>query len=66
MNQYYTKVLGEILQGEQPTMKAIIDIHFEEGCEVEGTIVYSFESLRISEAVEWLEDNWEYISNLYA
>ena len=65
MNSYYAKVLGEILQGEQPELKKMIDMRFDSGYEFEGTTRYSFESLRIHEAVQFLEDEWEYISPMY-
>jgi hypothetical protein len=64
-NEYYRKVLGEILQGNQPEMEKLIEIHFSDGAEVEGVTRYSFESLRIGEAVQFLSDNWEYISPMY-
>ncbi len=61
MEKYYKNILGQIIQDEQPEMKRVIDIRFEDGYEIEGTIVYSFESLRIHEAVQFLKDNWEYL-----
>lgn len=65
MNNYYSKVLGQILQGFQPKIKKMIDMRFESGYEFEGDIRYSFESLRIHEAVQFLEDEWEHLSPLF-
>jgi len=62
MNKYFSNVLGQILQGEQPKLKEMIDMRFESGYEFEGGTRYSFESLRIHEAVQFLEDEWEYLS----
>lgn len=64
MNQYFKNILAQILQGEQPTIKEMIDSRFEDGYEFEGQTVYSFESLRIHEAVTFLEENWEYLEPL--
>lgn len=61
---YYRKILGQIIAGEQPKMKEFIDMRFEDGYEFEGKTVYSFESMRIHEALTFLEDEWEYISHL--
>ncbi len=58
---YYRKILSQILAGDQPGMKEFIDMRFEDGCEFEGQTIYSFESLRIHEALIFLEDNWEYL-----
>lgn len=61
MDQYYYNVLGQILQKEQPRLREMIDMRFDSGYEFEGTTIYSFESLRIHEAVHFLEDEWEYL-----
>lgn len=61
MKEYYSNLLGQILQGEYQKLKSIIDNRMDEGYEFEGNIVYSFESLRIYEAIEFLKDNYEYL-----
>lgn len=61
MKEYYNILLGQILQGEHQKLKSIIDDRMEEGYEFEGRVIYSFESLRIHEAVEFLKDNYEYL-----
>jgi hypothetical protein len=61
LDGYYSGVLGQILNNDQPRMKKEIDFQFNNGYEFEGITIYSFESLRIHEAVQFLEDNWEYL-----
>lgn len=62
MNQYYYRnILAQILQGEQPAITEMINSRFEDGYEFEGQTIYSFESLRIHEAVTFLEESWEYL-----
>lgn len=61
MDKYYSNVLGQILQDEQPELREFIDMRFDDGYEFEGNTRYSFESLRIHEAVQFLEDEWEYL-----
>ncbi len=61
MKEYYSNLLGQILQGEHQKLKSIIDNRMDEGYEFEGNIVYSFESLRIYEVIEFLKDNYEYL-----
>jgi hypothetical protein len=61
MNNYFKHILGQILQNEQPKIKEFIDMRFDSGYEFEGQTVYSFKSLRINEAIQFLEDNWEYL-----
>ncbi len=61
MKEYYSNLLGQILQGEYQKLKSIIDNRMDEGYEFEGNIVYSFESLRIYEVIEFLKDNYEYL-----
>ena len=61
MKHYYSNILGEILQNEQPKMKQIINTMFEDGYDLEGQTIYSFDSLRIHEAIQFLEDNWEHL-----
>lgn len=63
MKDYYKNLLGQILQGEQEELKKFIDLRFEDGYEFEGQTIYSFESMRIHEAVAFLEDDYEYIEN---
>ena len=63
MKKYYSSLLGQILQGEQELLRDIIDTRFEEGYEFEGNTIYSFESLRIHEAIEFLKDNYEYLKD---
>ncbi len=65
MNQYFANILGYILQGEQPKLKEVINIRFEDGYEFEGETRYSFESLRIHEAIRFLEDEWEFLEQFY-
>ena len=62
---YFASVLGEILQGKQPVMKEMIDMRFDSGYEFEGMARYSFQSLRLGEAVQFLADEWEYLSPFY-
>lgn len=61
MKQYYRMILAQILDNEQPKIKELIDTMFEEGYNLEGQTIYSFESLRIHEAIQFLEDNWEHL-----
>lgn len=55
----YRKILGQIIAGEQPRMKEYIDMRFKGGYEFEERTIYSFESMRIWEALIFLEDYWE-------
>ena len=61
MSKYYQNILGQILQGKQIRLKEMIDMRFESGYEFEGTEIYSLKSLRIQEAILFLEDEWEYL-----
>ena len=63
MKDYYKNLLGQILQGQQEELKKFIDLRFEDGYNFEGQTCYSFESMRIHEAIAFLEDNYEYIEN---
>ena len=63
MKKYYSSLLGQILQGEQELLRDIIDTRFEDGYSFEGNTIYSFESLRIHEAIEFLKDNYEYLKD---
>lgn len=63
MEKYYRSLLGQILQGEQELLRDIINTRFEEGHSFEGSTIYSFESLRIHEAIEFLKDNYEYLKD---
>ncbi len=63
MKERYNILLGQILQGEHQKLKSIIDNRMEEGYEFEGNTIYSFESLRIHEAIEFLKDNYEYLKD---
>ncbi len=65
MDKYYYNVLGQILQNERPVMRKLIDDLFDSGYEIEGQTVYSFESLRIHEAVRFLKDEWEYLVSFF-
>lgn len=55
---YFKKVLGQILEGEQPELESAIETYLE-GYE------QSFENLSISEAVKFLRENWEYLEQFY-
>ncbi len=59
MKCYFKSILAQILQNEQPTITEMINIMFEDGYEFEGQMIYSFNSLRIHEAISFIEDNWE-------
>jgi hypothetical protein len=61
MKEYYRTILAQILDNERPKIKELIDTMFEDGYDLEGTTIYSFESLRIHEALQFLEDNWEHL-----
>lgn len=61
MNFYYKNILGQILQNEQPELKEMIDLRFESGYKIEEKMVYNLEDLTITEAVLFLEENWEYL-----
>ena len=63
MEKYYRSLLGQILQGEQELLRDMIDSYFEDGYSLEGNVIYSFESLRIHEAIEFLKDNYEYLKD---
>lgn len=63
MKEYYSILLGQILQGKHQKLKSIIDNRMNEGYEFEGSTIYSFESLRIYEAIEFLKDNYEYLKD---
>lgn len=60
-NYYYRSLLGQILQGDQESLRKFIKSRFEDGYEFEGQVVYSFESLRIYEAITFLEENYKHI-----
>lgn len=62
--RYFKDLLGQILKGEQCELKEIIDLRMDEGHELEGVTVYSFESLRIYEAITFLENNYACYKNL--
>jgi hypothetical protein len=61
VKQYYKNILAQILKGEQPDIMEMINSRFEDGYEFEGQTIYSFESLRIHEAIAFLEENWGYL-----
>jgi len=63
MKDYYKNLLGQMLQGQQEELKKFIDLRFEDGYEFEGEMHYSFESMKIHEAIAFLEDDYEYIEN---
>ena len=65
MDNYFKKVLAEILSDEQKPLKEFLDLRFEDGYEFEGETRYSFESLLIHEAVQVLKDEWEYLEPFY-
>ncbi len=60
---YYKSLLGQILQGDQEPLRNFIELRFKDGYEFEGQIFYGFESLRIHEAVTFLEENYEHIKS---
>lgn len=50
---YYKNLLGNILRGEHTKLEKIINSFFEDNEEI------SFTDLSISQAIEWLADNYD-------